>query len=258
MSVDTHSSTGGPVRDSVTHQVVHVDFLQRAWEGGLRLMTMLAVNNEFMCGLPGLAHAQGRTCRDMEAVDLQLQAAKALEASVDNANGGPGQGWYKIVYSPEEAAGVIAAGKLAVILGIEVDYLFSSYLPDNNGFVPPGLTPDDVRAAVQHYFDSGVRYVFPIHFADNVFGGTGLQNGLQVTDVGLKLDTPIGELETPYVLRTEDGSALRAFVALRVEPYGACPFATASARRNHIQERQTGRPSYPGKLVREERWISPG
>ncbi len=36
---------GWPRWDSVTHQSVHIDWLQRAWEGGLRLMVMLAVNN---------------------------------------------------------------------------------------------------------------------------------------------------------------------------------------------------------------------
>jgi hypothetical protein len=84
---------GWPRWDSVTHQTMHVDFVQRAWEGGMRLMTVLAVNNESMCSLPDLARAPGRTCRDMEAVDLQLQAAKALEQSVDQGSGGPGQGW---------------------------------------------------------------------------------------------------------------------------------------------------------------------
>ena len=38
-----------------------------------------------------------------------------------------GKGWYRIVYSPQEARTVIAAGKLAVVLGIEVDYLFNCH-----------------------------------------------------------------------------------------------------------------------------------
>src|SRR5213080_2548336 len=39
---------GWPPWYSVTHQTVHVDWLYRAWQGGLRLMVMLAVNNEWM------------------------------------------------------------------------------------------------------------------------------------------------------------------------------------------------------------------
>src|SRR5579871_2119007 len=193
---------GWPRWDSVTHQTVHVDWLERAWQGGLRLMVMLAVNNEFMCNLPGVPRAPGRTCADMEAVDLQLDAAKALEAAIDQASGGPGHGWYRIVTSPQEAAAAIAAGKLAVVLGIEVDYLFGSYLGAK------GLSAGGVRAAVQDYYDKGVRYVFPVHFADNAFGGTGLQNGLQSASGPVELSTPIGGIWLPYVLTTEDGHSL--------------------------------------------------
>lgn len=192
---------GWPRWDSVTHQTVHVDWLQRAWQGGMRLMVMLAVNNEWMCNLPGLSRAPGRTCSDMEAVDLQLNAAKALEASVDQANGGPGRGWYRIVQTASEAESVIAQGKLAIVLGIEVDYLFGSYLG-------AGLTADQVKASVQQYYDAGVRYVFPIHFADNAFGGTAFQNGLQFEGVSIAIPTPLGVLETPYEINTEDGRDL--------------------------------------------------
>jgi hypothetical protein len=41
---------GWPRWDSVTHQSMFEDWLYRAVEGGLRLMVMLAVNNEFLCG----------------------------------------------------------------------------------------------------------------------------------------------------------------------------------------------------------------
>ena len=192
---------GWPRWDSVTHQMVHVDWLERAWQGGLRLMVMLAVNNAWMCNFPGMAKAPGRTCADMEAVDLQLDAAKALQAAVDQQAGGAGRGWYRIVTTAAEADAAISAGKLAVVLGIEVDYLFGSYLNSN-------LTGDQVKAAVQQYYDKGVRYVFPVHFADNAFGGTGFQNGLQAADVGFAPVTPFGTVQTPYVLATEDGQTL--------------------------------------------------
>ena len=192
---------GWPRWDSYTHQTVHVDWLERAWQGGMRLMVMLAVNNEWMCELPGFKLAPGRTPADMEAVDLQLDAAVALEAQLDQQAGRAGQGWYRIVRSAQEAASVIEAGKLAVILGIEVDYLFGSYLNR-------GLTPDQVKAAVQQYYDKGVRYVFPVHFADNAFGGTGLQNSMQWADSAIDISTPLGDLQTPYVLQTEDGRQL--------------------------------------------------
>jgi microsomal dipeptidase-like Zn-dependent dipeptidase len=192
---------GWPRWDSITHQTVHLDWLSRAWQGGLRLMVMLAVNNEWMCRFPGVPRAAGRTCRDMEAVDLQLQAAKDLEALLDQAAGGAGRGWYRIVRTAAEAESVIQAGKLAVVLGIEVDYLFDSY-PDS----PPDA--GQIKAAVQKYYDAGVRYVFPIHFADNAFGGTAFQNAMQSDGVAVQINTPLGTFETPYVLQTEDGTSL--------------------------------------------------
>jgi hypothetical protein len=43
---------------------------------------------------------------------------------VDAASGSPGRGWYRIVDSPSEARAVISSGRLAVVLGIEVDNVF--------------------------------------------------------------------------------------------------------------------------------------
>jgi microsomal dipeptidase-like Zn-dependent dipeptidase len=190
---------GWPRWDSVTHQSVYEDWLHRAVEGGLRLMVMLAVNNEYLAGLS--ARAAGRTAADMEAVDLQLQAAKDMEASIDARAGGPGLGWYRIVYSPAEARVVMAAGKLAVVLGIEVDYLFGCHTALD-------LTTDQVRAQVDSYFAKGVRHMFPIHFGDNGFGGTAFQNGLEWDDTagGASGQNPVGTM-TVYTVHTEPAAS---------------------------------------------------
>jgi len=169
---------GWPRWDSVTHQSMHVDWLRRAWQGGLRLMVMLAVNNEYMCRLPGVKR-KGFTCNDMDAVDRQLRGAVDMETAIDSQAGGPGRGWYRIVRSPQEAAAAIAGDKLAVVLGIEVDYLFASYLGHK-------LSEAQVAQQVKAWFDRGVRYIFPIHFGDNLFGGAAYQNGLKTAGpVGL-------------------------------------------------------------------------
>lgn len=190
---------GWPRWDSVTHQAVHVDWLQRAWEGGMRLMVMLAVNNEHLAGMAN--RAPGRTPDDMEAVDLQLQAALALEASVDAAAGGPGQGWYRIVRTPAEARRVIAAGKLAVVLGIEVDYPFRS---------KPGAPVSAASAAdaVRRYHALGVRHLFPLHFGDNAFGGAAFQNALNLAVDGSAADPAVNLASLGvYGMQTEDGAS---------------------------------------------------
>ena len=191
---------GWPRHDSVTHQAVHREWLERAWQGGMRVMVMLAVNNEWMTQLPGFQLAPGRTGRDMEAVQFQLAAAHALQAEIDNDSGGPGKGWYRIVTSPEQARTVAEDGKLAVVLGVEVDYLLDSY--------PHGLplTVATMRQGVAQLAAQGVRYVFPIHFGDNQFGATAIQNALEAS-VPAPLVTPLGLLPLPYVVAEEDGKA---------------------------------------------------
>lgn len=178
---------GWPRWNSLSHQAVYQDWLFRAYEGGLRLLVVLAVNNQWVMdqqivnrmfhalGLPptfsAVDLAEGRTSDDMEAVDLQIRAARAMEAYIDSISGGPGQGWYRIVTSPQQARDVISMGKLAVVLGIEVDNLFGCDSSAN-------ITPAYVLQKLNYYYSLGVRHIFPIHFANNGFGGAGYQNVL--------------------------------------------------------------------------------
>jgi microsomal dipeptidase-like Zn-dependent dipeptidase len=158
---------GWPNFDSYSHQQVYVDWLHRAYVGGLRLMVMHAVNNKVLCQ----AIRGDLSCGDMDAVDRQIAAAKQLEQFVDQQSGGPGHGWYRIAYSGRQAREIISAGKLAVILGIEVSDLF--------GCAQSGsCTEAYVAGQVQKYYDLGVRHVFPVHEFDNGFAGASLFNPL--------------------------------------------------------------------------------
>lgn len=187
---------GWPRWDSITHQAVYESWLRQAVDGGLRLLVMLAVNNEYMCNLlPIDVRQPGRTCNDMEAVDLQIEAAYSMQAYIDESSGGPGQGWYRVCTDPETARRVIAEGKLAVIIGIEVDYLFNCRNEDD-------LTPVELDAILDDYLARGVRHIFPIHFGDNGFGGAAFQNPLNY-------DSTSGGFRNPsqfYVMETEDGT----------------------------------------------------
>ncbi|WP_336855443.1 membrane dipeptidase [Sinomonas albida] len=210
---------GWPRFDSLTHQVVHREWLERAWRGGMRLMVMLAVNNEWMAHFPMMARADGNDGTDMQAAWFQVEGAKELQDEIDSDCGGPGKGWYRIVNDPMEALDVMRAGKLAVVLGIEVDYLFNSYRPlDASSFpqldpttIPPWVPPPfpaldeaGVRAAVKDAYDRGVRYVFPIHFANNMFGGSAYQNGLAYSEIDLQ-----NEVQNPVTLNTPWGAFLK-------------------------------------------------
>jgi len=196
---------GWPRWDDLTHQAVHQAWLKRAVDAGLRLIVMLAVNSRLLCRL---SPAGRRTpCDDMNAVDLQLQAAKELEASIDAAAGGPGRGWYRIAYSPEQAQAIVESGRLAVVLGIEVDELFGATIAD-------GSTTDDLAAEVERYHALGVRHIIPIHLYDNRFGAAAFalqihwsRHGGLISRANPLFSLPVFRMHT--VPRTEDGYRYR-------------------------------------------------
>jgi microsomal dipeptidase-like Zn-dependent dipeptidase len=173
--------SGWPQWNSTSHQQAYYLWLQRAWQGGLRLMTMLGVTNEALCrgnkrltnypnGYPGGLgmESEGTGCfNSMTSIDQQIQAANDFQAFVDDQNGGAGKGWFRIVMSPEDARTQIAAGNLAVVLGIEVDNIFGCKNPLSGGTT---CSTSDMQTAVDKYYAEGVRHIFPIHNFDNGFG----------------------------------------------------------------------------------------
>lgn len=156
--------TGWPKWHSTTHQQVYYKWLERAWRGGMRLMTLLAVNNEVACGAS--KHLGSVDCSNsMPGIDAQLDAAIAFEAWLAKQ---PGGGWFHIVKDPDEAEQTIRAGKLAVVLGIEVDTLFQCKKNTQ--------CENRVAADVERYFNKGVRHIYPNHDFDGGFAGTALFN----------------------------------------------------------------------------------
>lgn len=158
---------GWPRSTTFTHQQVYETWLKRAVDGGLRLMVMYAVNNPVLCGaverLKGNLNPQ---CGDMQAVQVQLDAAKAFEQYVDGQAGGAGRGWYRIVRSPAEARAAMRGGKLAVVLGTEVPGLFGCSETANC------TDTISLRQNLEALYAQGVRQILPVHVFNNSFGGT--------------------------------------------------------------------------------------
>lgn len=189
-----------PTYSNLAGQQMDTDSLKRAWEYGLRLNVVFAVNSEILCLYAQLQRPHA--CEtDQVAIDRQLQAAKDLQDQIDVESGGPGKGWYRIVHSPEEARRVIGQGKLAVVLGVEASNAFGcSYkvlatvkgVPNLFGDRPNepsfGLVCDDTIASgatrqralalFEHYWDLGARDFFTVHTLDGVAGGTALSTPL--------------------------------------------------------------------------------
>ncbi len=163
---------GWPRWNSSNHQQMYYRWLERAFRGGLRLQTLLAVNNEVLCDAYRKIGRTRYSCDDMPSVDRQLEGARQLEAFIDREHGGPGRGWFRIARSAREARDIIESGKMAVVLGIEVSALFGCKEGNDR------CTEEHVRQQLDKYHALGVRHVFPVHVFDNAFGGAALYNPL--------------------------------------------------------------------------------
>ncbi len=162
-------SYGGQIH----HQTYYM-WLKRAWMGGLRLMVNHLVANEGLCLLWPI---KGHDCNEMETLEIERQLTLDLQDYIDAQAGGPGKGFFRIVYSSAEARQAIEAGQMAVILGTENEKIFDcgEYLD----------TPDCSEAGIERdladWWDRGIRAIFPIHLVDNAFGGTRLTDDPALT-----------------------------------------------------------------------------
>ena len=154
---------------SSTHQAEYYRWLERAYLAGLRLVVQHATTNSVLCELFTGQNVQRvrYSCNEMVAVDRSITETFNLERYIDAQSGGPGRGWFRVVRTPAEARAVIASGKLAVILGIEMSNLFDCFSVPHPGF--PTCDAARVATQVQRYYDLGVRAMFPVHKHDNAF-----------------------------------------------------------------------------------------
>lgn len=176
LAEDNHATAGypdftewpnGPRRS--THQTQYYLWLQRAYLAGLRLEVLHATTNAIICDfMIGEGIQKSRYgCDDMTAVDRIIDESYAMERYIDAQSGGPGLGWFRVVHTPAEARAVIAGGKLAVVLGIETSNLFDCKLTPQAG--DPTCDEAYIESQLDHYYDLGVRAIFPVHKYDNKF-----------------------------------------------------------------------------------------
>jgi microsomal dipeptidase-like Zn-dependent dipeptidase len=149
------SFEGWPLHTSILHQQMYVDWIRRAWQGGLRLMVAHMGAYEMFDRL-----ATGiRPFDDRVELRRLLQEMKwFVERHGD---------FMEIAYSPADARRIILAGKLAIVLGIEVDS-FAGCKADHP------CTRDDILREVAELHALGIRHIVPIGHADNALGGSAL------------------------------------------------------------------------------------
>jgi microsomal dipeptidase-like Zn-dependent dipeptidase len=162
---------------STLHQQMWVDWIERAHkEGGLNIMVALAVSNHCIASA---ARCPGPD--DDETVMLNLiQGIKDLVAHST---------FMEIALTPADVRRIVASGKLAVILGSEMDNIGNFYSPADHykADFNPTPTNQQIQAELDKLWDLGLRYIFPVHLMNTVFGGTAL--GMSTLNVANKFTT---------------------------------------------------------------------
>jgi microsomal dipeptidase-like Zn-dependent dipeptidase len=148
---------GWPAARSVTHQQMHLEWLHRAYQGGLRLMVASVTDNKLLSALWAnsgfLLNEQ-----DINQINDYDSATRQLDFIVKMAS--LNSTWMEIAKNSSQAQNIISKGKLALVLGVELD----------------DLTGDQLVELHKKY---GVAVVNPIHLADNGhFGGSGVYSNL--------------------------------------------------------------------------------
>jgi microsomal dipeptidase-like Zn-dependent dipeptidase len=150
-----------PVWNDITHQKMWVDWIRRAYNGGLRVMVALAVNNKTLAD--ATAGPGDFATDDKSSADLQIAETKSFVARHSD--------FMEIASSPADLERIVRANKLAVVLGIEVDNI-------GNFNKVESLNDAQIREEIDRLFNEGVRYIFPVHVIDNQFGGTAVYEDL--------------------------------------------------------------------------------
>jgi len=155
--------TTWPSWGATLHQQMWVDWIERAHNGGLNIMVALAVNNH--C-LASVAKTHG-ACDDGQVL---LDCIKGIKDLVAHST------FMEIALTPQDVRRIVADGKLAVILGSEMDNIGNFYSPADNykATFTPNPTEAQIKAELDKIWELGIRYMFPVHMNNNVFGGSSL------------------------------------------------------------------------------------
>lgn len=154
-----------PRWDTVVHNRLNKVQIKDAWQHGLRLLVVTTMGNRQLCEI---LPPTNKGCNEMDAIDRQIDLTNQFEAANSS--------WVKIVHDPQEAIKAINDGKLAIVIAIETTELFTDIFPDypdTSTFYQQPLANQisAISAAVQEYYDKGVRAMQIVHMTDSAFAG---------------------------------------------------------------------------------------
>jgi microsomal dipeptidase-like Zn-dependent dipeptidase len=147
-----------PKQSSMIHQQMWYEWLQRANQGGLKAIIALTVNSELLAiALEG----KGPTAADPSINDKETANRQIAEII---AFAGRHPDFLGIARNPAEMRTIINSGRMAIIIGMEIDNI-------GNFYANTPVSQDQIRAEITRLKSLGVSYIFPIHIVDNKFGG---------------------------------------------------------------------------------------
>jgi len=154
-----------PVFSTISHQQMWYEWIKRSYDGGLRVMVALCVNNPLL----GAAAKGDGPIDDMTVGNNQIEALKQFVARHDD--------FMEIALDPFELRDILRRNKLAIIIGSELDdignfALNNSVFEGSQHVDPSAQDKEKVRQEIERLYGLGLRYIFPVHLMDNKFGGT--------------------------------------------------------------------------------------
>jgi hypothetical protein len=175
-----------------THQASYYRWIERAYMAGMRLVVTYGTSIQGLCEVGKVYSGRPEeNCEDHYQGLAQNDYMQELQDYIDAQHGGPGEGWFRLVTSPQQAREVINDGKLAVILGLEGSQMFDcgvTILP--GGSEQQNCTPESFDALLEDAWARGVRQVVPIHNIDSALsGGTILDGGASSLNLINFIDT---------------------------------------------------------------------
>jgi len=141
-----------PRWNTFSHQLMHVTWVRRSFEGGQRLMVVpvgTAKSWEFN------TTSDGRMAPAKAHIENAVGALKRLVS--ENSD------WLEIALTPQDTRRIILQGKMAIVIGLEQAEV------GNYGF--PSAAEE-----VAWLHGLGMRHIYPIHNIDNRIGGAGVFN----------------------------------------------------------------------------------
>ncbi|MEO8405465.1 MAG: membrane dipeptidase [Chitinophagaceae bacterium] len=168
--LDPHTKGGGypnfdswPKQSTTTHQQMWWEWLDRARKSGLRMIIALAQNSQTLADGMETSGPYDDYRSMNKQIDELIRFVRNHPAVMDT------------VTTADRMRSVVQSGRLAVIIGIEMDnignfYSPSQQRPEKGEVYHPNPTLAEVKAEIDRLYVKGVRYVFPIHIVNNIFG----------------------------------------------------------------------------------------